>query len=134
MKARWFKLVSVNLGNADETYTDGDDVQAIEQWEPPDTWFGVTADITDTILDAIDHGLPNGDRYSTHHLIKGERHIVALIQKHCPGKDVAQCMEMVKAWLKDGTLYKNPDREQKGHKEDLFVNPDKRAQQRRRAA
>jgi hypothetical protein len=37
-KATWFKLVSVRLGNATADYPNGDEVQTVEAWAPPDTW------------------------------------------------------------------------------------------------
>jgi hypothetical protein len=36
-KAKWFRLVSVPLGNATDLYPNGDDVQTVEPWTPPDT-------------------------------------------------------------------------------------------------
>ena len=39
-KAEWFRLVSVDLGNATADYPEGDRVQKVEPWIPPDTWDG----------------------------------------------------------------------------------------------
>ena len=52
--AKWFKLVGVALGNGDERYTSGDNVQAVEPWNPPDTWDGLTDDLVNRILTAIE--------------------------------------------------------------------------------
>src|SRR5262249_62178571 len=35
-KAKWFRLVGVQLDNATETYPHGDNVQTVEPWTPPD--------------------------------------------------------------------------------------------------
>jgi hypothetical protein len=37
-KAEWFALVSVDLGNATADYPEGDCVQTVEPWTPPDIW------------------------------------------------------------------------------------------------
>lgn len=62
--ARWFRLVSVALGNGNELYPAGDNVQTVEPWSPPETWAGLTDEVVNGILDQIDAGLPGGDRYS----------------------------------------------------------------------
>jgi hypothetical protein len=70
-KAYWFRLVSVSLGNATPEYPDGDDVQAIEKWDLPKTWQGADPKTLDAILDAIDRGAPDDQRYSDHKNAKG---------------------------------------------------------------
>ena len=40
-KATWFRLVGIPLGNANDLYKAGDDVQTVEPWQPPDTWVGL---------------------------------------------------------------------------------------------
>ena len=39
--ATWFKLVGVPIGNGNEEYPNGDEVQTVEPWSPPKTWEGV---------------------------------------------------------------------------------------------
>jgi hypothetical protein len=127
VKARWFRLASVRLNNATALYPDGDEVQAIERWEPPETWAGVDGETLNAILDAIDAGLPDGRRYIDHGAAK-DRAAWLAVQKHCPDKPEAQCREMIKQWIKAEVLfrdrYSNPLRreEEKG----LFVDADKR--------
>lgn len=36
--AKWFRLVSVPLGNCTALYPNGDDVQTVERWTPPSIW------------------------------------------------------------------------------------------------
>jgi hypothetical protein len=115
MKAWWFKLVSVNLDNKTEKYPDGDDVQAIEKWDPPDTWFGITPDISDAIQDDIEKGLPNGRRYSRANNTSDDRKVWHVVQRHCMDKQEAQCREIIKRWFKNGILY-----------EDEYPNPRRR--------
>jgi hypothetical protein len=52
-KVQWFKLASVQLGNATDLYPDGDSVQAVVTWEPPKTFDGVAMETIGKILDLI---------------------------------------------------------------------------------
>jgi hypothetical protein len=97
MKAAWFKLVSVRLDNPTDMYPDGDEVQALERWRPPETWEGLEPEALNTILDTIDAGLPNGRRYSTHNRATG-RAAWKVVHEHCPAKSEAQCKEVIKQW------------------------------------
>jgi hypothetical protein len=62
--AKWFRLVSVDLGNASDLYPNGDSVQAVETWLPPSAWDGIDSPTASRILDDIDAGMPKGSRYS----------------------------------------------------------------------
>jgi hypothetical protein len=106
IKARWFQLVGVPLGNATAAYPDGDEVQAIERYAPPETWAGIEPETLNAILDAIDAGMPNGQRYAHENRMGQERAAWRLVQRHCPGKNQAQCREMIKQWLNSGVLFK----------------------------
>jgi RecA-family ATPase len=57
-RAQWFRLVDVRLGNCTPDYPDGDRVQAIESWDPPDIWDGLDSEALKAVLDEIDAGLP----------------------------------------------------------------------------
>jgi hypothetical protein len=125
--ARWFRLVSVRLDNATQEYPEGDEVQAIERWQPPKVWADISAEALNAILDAIAAGLPDGRRYSSHNRAEG-REAWQVVQRHCAGKPEAQCREMIRQWIKAGVLiekdYDDPvaRKERKG----LFLNPEKR--------
>jgi hypothetical protein len=127
VKARWFQLVSVPLGNTTEEYPEGDNVQAIERWEPPETWGGTTPETLNAILDAIASGLPDGRLYSSHGAAK-DRAAWLVVQRHCPDKPEAQCREMIKQWIKAEVLfvdeYFNPIRREK--EPGLYVDANKR--------
>jgi hypothetical protein len=127
VKARWFRLISVRLNNADSVYIDGDEVQAIERWEPPETWADAAPEALNAILDAIDAGLPDGRRYSDHSKAKG-REAWQVVQKHCPGKGEAQCREMIRQWVKAGVLVEKDydDPTARKPRKGLFVDSDKR--------
>jgi hypothetical protein len=104
IKASWFRMVSVNLGNATEQYPDGDAVQAIESWVPPAVWEGITDEMIDAVLADIANGMPNGQRYSDANAATA-RAAWRVIQQHCPDRSEAQCREIIKVWLKSGVLY-----------------------------
>jgi DNA polymerase I-like protein with 3'-5' exonuclease and polymerase domains len=127
VKARWFRLISVRLNNADSVYVEGDEVQAIERWEPPETWADASPDALNAILDAIAAGLPDGRRYTSYGKAK-DREAWLVVRRHCPDKPEAQCREMVRQWLKNGTLYEKAYDDPVARKErsGLFVDNEKR--------
>jgi AAA domain len=112
-KATWFRLVSVNLGNGAGIYPEGDNVQAVEPWEPPDMWEGLSHVLLNEILSAIDKGLPDGNRYSDHGAAK-ERAAWRVVAEHAPEKTEKQARQVIKAWVKTGLLemqdYRDPVR------------------------
>ena len=103
--AKWFKLVGVRLGNCkvDPAYPEGDEVQVAVSWSPPDLWRDLTAPVANRILDKIDAGLPDGNRYSNHHSAK-ERAAWRVVAKSAPTKTEAQARLIIAAWVKSGVL------------------------------
>ncbi len=126
-KARWFEIVGVPLGNGTELYPAGDHVQTVELWEPPSLWQDLDTALLNRILDDIEAGLPDGARYSDANAAK-ERAAWRVVLKHAPNKTDQQAREIIRTWVKNGTLvskpYHTPERgeEVKG----LFVNAAKR--------
>jgi hypothetical protein len=73
----WFRLESVLLGNTTDTYPNGDNVQTVRRWTPPEqTIGGLAAAIGQLVLDTIDAGLPNGNRYSAARNAPGETALI----------------------------------------------------------
>ena len=70
--AQWFKLVSVNIGNASALYPYGDNV-TVEPWKPPGLFGDMSIPTINAILDEIDAGLPHGERYSDARNVADER-------------------------------------------------------------
>jgi hypothetical protein len=103
--ATWFKLVSVNIGNATEAYPNGDEVQTVVPWSPPKAWEGLSSIILNAALTEIDAGLSNGQRYTDKGGGKGERAAWKVVQKHCPNRTESQCREIIKTWIKNDVLY-----------------------------
>jgi hypothetical protein len=109
--AKWFRLVGVPLGNGTDLYPHGDEVQTVECWTPRDTWAGISNLIANSILDEIDSGLSDGNRY-TDAPKAGDRAAWRVVAKHLPDKPEQQARQVINAWVKSGALtrreYDNP--------------------------
>jgi len=103
-KPTWFRLIGVPIGNGTPEYPNGDAVQVVEPWAPPDTWEGVSPVSLNAVLDDIDRGLSNGQRYSDAGPAK-ERAAWSVVARQCPTKTEGQCREIVRTWIKTGLLY-----------------------------
>ena len=127
IKASWFRLIGVSLDNATTLYPEGDEVQAIDVWIPPDVWEDLDAIRVNLILDKIDAGLANGVRYSADGKAK-KRAAWKIIVEIVPEKNEAQAREIIKAWVKSGLLISRPYENPGARKEEggLFVDPTKR--------
>jgi len=125
--ATWFKLVGIRLGNATALYPNGDEVQTVEPWSPPETWAGLDDNLLNRILTEIEAGLPDKSRYSAEPRA-AERAAWRVVRKFAPDKTEAQAREIIKTWVASGLLveieYRNiADRkDRKG----LRVDPTKR--------
>jgi hypothetical protein len=111
-EAKWFRLVGVSLGNPTELYPNGDNVQTVEPWTPPDVWAGLDSILLNRVLTDIDAGLADGNRYSNASNA-GQRAAWCVIVKHAPEKSQAAARAVIAAWIRTGLLYsqkyKNPD-------------------------
>ena len=109
--AKWFRLVGVRLGNATDLYPEGDEVQTVVPWMPPDVWAGTTDLLLNQILTDIDAGMPDGNRYSDAPNVK-DRAAWQVIVKHDPDKSEGAARQIIKTWTKSGVLtrrdYENP--------------------------
>jgi hypothetical protein len=101
----------VPLGNVTELYPNGDVVQTVEPWTPPDLWKDLSNELINRILNDIDAGLQDGNRY-TNAPNADDRAAWKIVVKHAPEKTEGQAREVVKAWVKSGLLvaeeYDNP--------------------------
>ena len=128
IKSIWLRMVNVHLGNATEEYPEGDEVQAIESWVPPETWAGITEEIISAVLDTLDGGMSDGQRYSSDGHAKA-RAAWQVVKRHCPDRNEAQCREIIKTWLKSVVLYNDDydDPIDRKPRKGLFVNAAARA-------
>ena len=126
IKASWYQLVSVQLGNSTDQYPEGDAVQALEKWVPPDI-KDVDPDSINRILDRIDAGLPSGDRYSDASAAT-DRAAWPVVQDELPDISESQAREVIRDLLKKEVLFKD-DYSKAGHGKTvkgLFVDNEKR--------
>ena len=121
-QARWFRLVSISIGNATDLYPHGDEIQTVESWTPPDTFAQLTTATINAILDRIETGPSDGGRYSPAPNAK-ERAAWPLVREFCPGLSDKQAKYVITTWLKTGVLIKRPHEDPKDrHKHaSLFV-------------
>jgi hypothetical protein len=127
VRARWFELISVQLDNATESYPAGDSVQTVEPWVPPEAFADFDINLINHVLDQIDAGLPDGNRYSDTPSAK-TRGAWKVIVDELPEKTEAQAREIIRTWVKNGVLvryeYDNPKTRKSA--DGLRVDPSKR--------
>jgi hypothetical protein len=126
--AEWFRLVGVRLNNGDEDYPDGDNVQTLEPWTPPEISDDLDDNMQNTILDDVDAGMEDGQRYSAAGSA-GDRAAWKIVKERAPELSEAQCRETIRRWVKDGVLYSDnyEDPKQRRSRKGLFVNDAKRS-------
>jgi hypothetical protein len=125
--ARWFKLIGIDLGNNNETYPRGDNVQTVEPWKPPDLFAGLSTDNLNAILDEIDRGMEDGARYS-HAPRATKRAAWKVILGHASEKTEKQARSIIATWVKNEVLVAEAyhDAERREQVDGLRVNPTKR--------
>jgi hypothetical protein len=120
--AKWFRLVGVPLGNSNDLYPNGDEVQTVQPWMPPDTWEGLNSPLLNLILDDINAGPGNGQRYSATPTTRGPRAAWTVVQKHSPDKSEAACRDVIRTWMKSGTLIEETYHDKIARKDVLGVS------------
>ena len=108
--AKWFKLVGVRLNNGTDLYPNGDEVQTIEPWTPPETWTEwILAAQHDPHCHRHRHG---GRRALSDASAARERAAWKVVVDRAPGKTEAQARDIIKTWVRNGVLvnkdYDNP--------------------------
>jgi hypothetical protein len=102
----WFELVGVALGNTTETYPNGDNVQTVRRWKAPIKMIGgVVEAIGRRILDVIDAGLANGDRYSAAPNAHGESAATNAVLSVIPNYTRPAAREVIGELRKERWLY-----------------------------
>jgi hypothetical protein len=128
---KWFRLVGVRLGNATDLYPNGDEVQTVELWQPPEIWTDLSIDLLNRILTQINTGLPDGNRFTDAPSAK-ERAAWKVVVEHAPNKSEIQAREIIKTWVKNGVLVvrecENPKTRKKVN--GLSVDHDKRPEKK----
>lgn len=104
--ARWVRLESIALGNGSEDYPHGDLVQVPVNWTPPAPSI-VTTTLANHVLDELDRGTQDGERYTTSR--KGERQAFEITKTTlwnggCELGDKA-IVQLLKSWERNNVIY-----------------------------
>jgi hypothetical protein len=108
-RATWFQIIGVRIKNATDDYPNGDTVQVVEPWTPPEVWADLDNQMLNRILDAIDSGLrdeygrPTGERYTDASGAK-KRAAWRVVEILAPGKTEDQCRSIIREWVRNGVL------------------------------
>jgi hypothetical protein len=105
--ARWFKLVGVLIGNMTALYPNGDEIQTIERWSPPNIFAEVTIAAANQILDRVGTGLKNGSRYSGAAQAQ-DRAAWRVVIQVCPKLSEKSAKRVIATWIKNGILKDEP--------------------------
>ncbi len=123
-EAEWFERKPFMLDN-------GEEVAAAAPWDPPSPWDGLGMDTAIAILDQIDAGLDDGERYTLARQ-SGDRWAGLPVMK-LAGKNEAHAARIIKRWTDEGVLlegeYTSPTQRKK--KACLMVDSAKISEMRR---
>lgn len=104
VKADWFRMASVQLGNGTSDYPHGDTVTAIEPWEPPSVWESLPSSALNTTLDMIAAGPESGTRYAAHKRGENNSRWAGQVITDQLSVTEAQAKQVISSWLKNGLL------------------------------
>ena len=110
----WNQNFTITIGRYYATllYPNGDNVQTVEPWTPPNLFADISVKVINQILDEIDAGPSEGDRYSEARNVADPRAAWSVVAKHCPGKGKGPASRVIKTWKDSGLLveknYHNP--------------------------
>jgi hypothetical protein len=123
--ADWFEIVGVSIGNGTPDYPNGDTVQTVRPWTPPNMWNDINPAMANVILDAIDAGLPNGSRYSAAPQSKADRGAWNVVFDKVPRLTEKQAKEIIKTWVRNKVLESRDYQDPKTRKPvtGAYVNP-----------
>ncbi|MBB2157043.1 AAA family ATPase [Gluconacetobacter diazotrophicus] len=100
--AEWYQLVGINIGNATEEYPDGDSVQSVEAWAPPTTWGDLPYPLIVRILEQIERGPADGERYALGKQAKARW--AGNVIMEMADKSEFQALSILKSWKDNGVI------------------------------
>lgn len=118
-KARWFKLASVHLGNGEPNtpWFEGDNVQAVEVWEPPAVFTHTAAELN-AALDAIGDGPSPGQRWTQRKSgAGGGMRWCGIPIMRTLSIEEGPAGKMLAVWIKEGLLVEGPYRDPQSRKD-----------------
>jgi hypothetical protein len=111
-EAMWFRLVGVPLGNKNDLYPNGDEVQTVIRYYPPDAFAKLDSATVDRILNKIEAGPYDGGRYSPA-ANATDRAAWPVVQEFYPKASEKQAKHIITTWLKKGVLEKRAHKDPK---------------------
>lgn len=115
-RARWFEKVSVVLENGTAETPDGDEVGALQPWQPPNAFSGLSVATIRLALEMIDRGIEDsdghatGERFTVHYRANSNRWVGVPVTQIL-GVTADRAKAIVKAWLDSGLLYETTYRD-----------------------
>jgi hypothetical protein len=100
----WYRLISVDIGNADADYPAGDNVQAVERWRPKPLFNDLSNSVINSIFDELRKGPEPGEQYSPTRREKSNERWAGDVIAKLSGKNLDQANEILKAWISTGVL------------------------------
>ena len=118
----------MQLGNGTTDYPNGDEVQTVEPWTPPDVWAKVSTALANEIFDLIEAGNAKGQRYSAAAQAGTDRAAWRVVKVKATDLTEKQCRRLIDTWLTKGLLETRPydDPIRRKQENGLFVNDAKR--------
>jgi AAA domain/DnaB-like helicase N terminal domain len=118
-RATWYRLESKALGNPDELYTDGDNLQVTTSWPPPSAFAGIPLTEIAEIFTRL--RLPPGEglRWSPDKRTKDEWCGNPIVEVTGVNAEVAA--RMIKGWIDTATLIEDEYRHPKSRQMRKFV-------------
>jgi AAA domain len=83
-KATWFKLIGVPIGRPSKIYPNGDNVQTVEVWTPPEMFADTDIEGLNAVLKRLDDGMENGQRYAVSPDAKGRAAWIVMQEQFPP--------------------------------------------------
>jgi hypothetical protein len=102
-KTKWLHLVNVELDNGDEIRPNGDAMQTVEAWYPPELLEGLSGEIINRMLDQIHAGPAPGQRYSAKAQATA-RGAWRVVTELCPEVGEARAKAIIRDWCATGVL------------------------------
>lgn len=103
IRATWFAIEAVDLGNGTSEYPEGDRVATLVSWTPPSAFEGMTDQQANEVLDRIHEGFEPGIPFSPSNAGKSTRWAGVPVMEAI-GCDEAQAKRIIGTWIENKVL------------------------------
>ncbi len=129
----WLKLCSVELPNGEPLKgQDGDNVQAVERWQPASPWEGLSMSMVVRILDRFVTGTPEGEQFTLNRTGKTNARWAGQVVVEIGAMTEGQAAQIIRRWTDEELLKPTQYRSAKTSKNTsgLTVDQDKLSKMR----